>query len=398
MSRKLLALIVTLALTAGLAPLVPAPAEAQGFFEMLFGGPRYRPPPRSIGEAPPGVRTIGEPTVPVVEVEPKNEDALKVLVIGDFLAASLAAGLDQTFAREPSIAVLDRTSGSSGLVRDDHHDWNDAIVPLLNDIQPDFVVVMIGTNDRQQIRLPDRRLEPRSDEWVSLYKARINELAGTLSTYARPFFWVSAPPVSSPSMAEDLAYFNGFYKAEVEAAGGQFIDVWNGFVDEDGRFTRSGPDVEGQVRTLRSSDGMNFTRVGRYKLAHYVDREIRRTGALGGDTGSLLASTTAGDRIEIGPDGERIWVGPVLSLSGPPVGAPGYLVGGPDEVATPDAESPRFRLVEKGEAPPSVTGRVDDFSWPSPRHTVATVALEVERPETFADIREGVPIPPRKPE
>ena len=52
--------------------------------------------------------------------------------------------------------------------------------------------------------------------------------------------------------------------------------MWDGFVDEAGKFTTQGPDYEGQMRRLRSGDGVYFTKAGARKLAHYVEREIRR--------------------------------------------------------------------------------------------------------------------------
>ena len=38
-----------------------------------------------------------------------------------------------------------------------------------------------------------------------------------------------------------------------------------------------GPDFEGQIRRLRSGDGIYFTKAGARKLAHYVEREILRS-------------------------------------------------------------------------------------------------------------------------
>ena len=37
-----------------------------------------------------------------------------------------------------------------------------------------------------------------------------------------------------------------------------------------------GPDYEGQVRRLRSSDGVFFTKAGAIKLARYVEQELSR--------------------------------------------------------------------------------------------------------------------------
>ena len=51
------------------------------------------------------------------------------------------------------------------------------------------------------------------------------------------------------------------------AASGEFVDVWDGFVDDSGRFTTQGPDFEGQIRRLRTADGVHFTKSGARKLA-----------------------------------------------------------------------------------------------------------------------------------
>src|SRR5205807_301722 len=56
-----------------------------------------------------------------------------------------------------------------------------------------------------------------------------------------------------------------------------YVDIWDGFVDEGGRFSPQGPDYEGQIRRLRTNDGLYFTKFGARKLAHYVEREIQRS-------------------------------------------------------------------------------------------------------------------------
>ena len=65
-------------------------------------------------------------------------------------------------------------------------------------------------------------------------------------------------------------------RARRAAPASVYIDVWDGFVDEGGKYTNFGPDYEGQMRRLRSNDGVFFTKYGARKLAHYVEREIRR--------------------------------------------------------------------------------------------------------------------------
>ena len=46
------------------------------------------------------------------------------------------------------------------------------------------------------------------------------------------------------------------YGPPVEAVGGEFVDIWDGFVSENGDFIVSGSDVNGQQVRLRTSDGV----------------------------------------------------------------------------------------------------------------------------------------------
>ncbi len=52
------------------------------------------------------------------------------------------------------------------------------------------------------------------------------------------------------------------------------VDVY--VFDENGKFVISGSDINGQQVRLRGSDGINFTKAGKRKLAFYVEKEIRR--------------------------------------------------------------------------------------------------------------------------
>jgi hypothetical protein len=353
---------------------VPQPQRRGGLLDFLFGPRMLQPPPIApFGIAPPGQQPkarSSEPPVVTVEVVEKDPKAKKILVLGDFVAGGLAWGLDQTFAEEPKIAVIDRSNNASGLVRADYYDWNAQLLAILNEEKPDIVVVELGANDRQQMRLGQERLAPRSEAWERLYVQRIVGMAETLKVFGRPFFWVGVPPMRQSSAMRDMAYLNDLYRPPVTAAGGHFVDIWGGFTDENGRYISSGPDVGGQLRALRSGDGINFTRAGRLKLAFYVEREIRRQTGIGTGAVDLLASTDQQSQIEIGPDGQKRLVGPVISLSDPLPGASDLLAGGPEEAPLKPGETPQYLMIVKGAALPVVGGRADDFTWP-PRPAAA---------------------------
>ena len=91
------------------------------------------------------------------------------------------------------------------------------------------------------MQIGSQRLPIRSDSWEKTYTQRVDGMVDTLKVYGRPFFWVSAPPVAGASGAGDMAYLNGLYKPRVEGGGGIFVDVWNGFTNENGQYIACGP-------------------------------------------------------------------------------------------------------------------------------------------------------------
>ncbi len=373
--------------------------DDRSLLQRLFGGkPRQERPlfggSKIIRKLKPKKKTPREPAaVPIIEVQTKNPDARKVLVIGDFIAGGVAWGLEQAFANEPKIVIVDKSDANSGLVRIDQTDWNTLLPAQLNELQPDLVVVALGANDRQQMRGDNARSAIRSNSWEAAYTQRLSGLTDTLKLYGRPFFWVGAAPMRQTQAAADMNYLNDLFKPRVDRAGGHFVDVWSGFANEEGRYITSGPDVEGQTRQLRTGDGINFTRAGRLKLAFYVEREIRRQTGFGSGGVDLLATVTQGNQIEIAPDGTKRLVGPIISLNNPLPGSSGELAGATPPTA-PTEESLQFKVIVKGEALPEIAGRVDDFVWP-PRP--AAVVIPAKAPEPLADAG-GAPIPQARPE
>jgi hypothetical protein len=98
----------------------------------------------------------------------------------------------------------------------------------------------------------NRSLEFRTGAWSEAYIRRIDETITALKTSGVPVFWVGLPPLRGQKSAGDIPFLNDLYRSRADKAGIIYIDVWDGFVDEDGRFAQSGPDVQGQTRRLRT--------------------------------------------------------------------------------------------------------------------------------------------------
>ncbi|MGB3391060.1 MAG: DUF459 domain-containing protein [Pseudaminobacter sp.] len=376
---RLSALLLTLAiLVTGFSVTAPAPASAQELIGRAWSlrdlfAPRKerRLEPQVDVPARPKARTkvrktprsSSEPRQPVVVETPEVEklpDARIILVVGDFLSGGLAEGLADVYAENPRIRIVDRSNGSSGFVRDDFYDWPKEIGPLVEAEKPAAIVVMLGSNDRQQMRVGDTREAPRSENWIKEYERRTEAFAESISAHKVPFIWVGVPAFKSSKMTSDMLAFNDIYRSASEKAEAEFVDIWDGFVDENGAFVTTGPDINGQPVRLRSNDGINLTKAGKRKLAFYAEKPLNKI--LGEATAPGAAETTPALPV-LAPDAPAAPVDRTvpISLSDPELDGGTELLGAP---AAAPASSPDKEQATDKTAPDALPGRADDFSWP----------------------------------
>ncbi len=159
--------------------------------------------------------------------------------------------------------------------------------------------------------------EFHTEKWEAAYIRRIDATIAALKTAGVPVIWVGLPSQRGAKASSDSSYLNELFRSRAEKAGITYVDVWDGFVDEAGRFTPQGPDYEGQTRRLRSGDGVYFTKFGARKLAHYVEREIQRHITNRAVPVALPIPVEPGTQPGAKPGGpaQRPAVGPVVPLT-----------------------------------------------------------------------------------
>lgn len=385
------------------------PPRRGGFFDGLFGpstrNPVYQEPPIERSQPVESSRAPAPRKADKDAVAPTTS----VVVLGDGMADWLAYGLEEAFADAPEIGIVRRNKLLSGLLRYEARsdlDWWHVARDLLSREKPNYVVMMLGVGDRQNIRerdlvkakdadkkdqadqpgadpnapkdqadepdqsivapepQPGRRangvIEFRTDQWAAIYSKRIDDTIAALKSKGVPVFWVGLPSIRGPKSTADAVYLNDLYRARAERAGAVYIDVWDGFVDEGGKFTTFGPDFEGQRRRLRAGDGVYFSPAGARKLAHYVERELRRYMSNRGPI--ALPSGPMGPVPADGKSAVRPLAGPVVPLTLTPDNSD-VLLGG-SGASPAQADTTASRVLVKGEPMAAPSGRADDFVWP----------------------------------
>ena len=429
-----------------------APVFGQGrsMFDSFFGpysSPNYSPMERQqdFSRAP-------------AARKPDSPPANTVLVLGDSMADWLAYGLEDALGDSPELGVVRRHRTASGLIRYDARnetqDWAHAAREAIVAEKPKFIVMMVGLNDRQPIRerQPQARTpgaagasaapplvgspaatatpaappaeadaerdpsttimapeqsrprpgfithEFRTEPWSDAYAKRIDLTVAALRSAGVPVFWVGLPSIRGGKATSEMLYLNDLFRSRAEKAGATYIDVWDGFVDENGRFMVQGPDVDGQIRRLRVSDGVHFTKAGARKLAHYVEREIRRVMTRG--LGPVaLPQTEPQQQTPVARPGSptaRPLAGPVVPLTAIANAGDTLLGGGETRGASNHPSA--ARVLVNGRAIASPAGRSDDFAWPrrgiAPFNTDPAVATTTDAvPVMQPAVASTVPVP-----
>lgn len=425
------------------------PPPQRGYFSFpFFGGgggggdfnPFYRP-------APPPVESYKPPPPRKLETPPTTT----VTVIGDTMADWLAYGLEEVLADTPDIGVVRNIRPTSGLVRydakNDALEWSGMIKDALVNDKPSAIVVMLGLNDRLPFRdkVPpksapqsapaaqaqsqgqpqsqDKTAQPdtakpdgeqpsiaaseparqgppgtydfHTDKWAELYGKRVDDMMAALKSKGVPVLWVGLPAVYGTKSTGDMSYLDEIFRARAERAGIVYVDIWDGFVDESGRYVTQGPDFEGQTRRLRTGDGVHFTKFGAVKLAQYVAQDLRRVissrvvpVALPAPEGGAPAKPGAGPRPAVGP---------VLPLTADTSVDSKNLLGDGGRTAPANADPMALRVLTHGDPIPAPSGRADDFSWPRPGSDANAAVEAAPEPVTpSAPPAKGAPASPKK--
>ncbi len=249
-------------------------------------------------------------------------------------------------------------------------------------------VPQVTTHERGG-RGPNGLVEFHDDRWVELYNKKIDEMIAVLKSKGVPVVWVGLPAVRGARATADTLFLDSLYREASAKAGITYVDVWDGFVDEAGRFLQQGPDFEGQIRRLRSYDGVYFTKAGARKLAHYVEREITRLLASRSTPITLPSEPATPDaNAQPGQPAPRPLAGPIVPLVASSVGTD-QLLGGPgSRPAAVDALV--ARTLVKGEPLTPPAGRADDFAWP--RREIGREQAKGDTPVASVS-PDGTPVP-----
>ena len=374
MLRLVVALLVGLLVFIDVAPayaqnhdtiVVAQEGKRRTLFDLLFGDEPEPAPvqqeqaPRRTQQQQQAAPAALPPPKPQVEKAP---NATRLAVFGDSLAIDLSKALERFYAEDPNLVIINQGVSNSGFVRADYFDWNAAIEEQIAADSYDLAIVMIGINDRQQIEVDGQSYNSLTPQWTTTYQARLTDFLGKLRAARKPVIWVGLPPMSKSEYSAAISQISNIQRLASFSGGAEFLDIYERFLGEDGKYSSHGPDVNGQNARMRKDDGIHFSSAGADKLAFYLSQTIQTFYRGGGVTMAVadpLLGTEAAAMLRppyqgLGQIRLLEVAGAVIPISRVPQRASDLVTA----ASMPAAATPPFTLEQLVSAP---IGRVDAF-------------------------------------
>jgi hypothetical protein len=303
---------------------------------------------------------------------PEN-DTYQVQVVGDWLADGLMGGLGETFATGPGVVVSKKRYDLPALMLNRTDGDLAALEQAFTNDPSHIAIVMLGAQDRYNVG--PRLASGQQGNWRNDYAARVDRVMKTLRKGGRAVYWVGLPNMRRWQDNERAQLMNDVFRERAYLNGVRYIDAYASFIDEGGGYSDYGPDITGKVARLRDTDGVHFTDIGYRKLAHFVERELRRDIAQAKDERAVPLAGDASEQARVNPDRARLKADAAPGTPGAP--APGQKAK-PKEAAAPPPD-------EAGKEQKADTGKVD-IKVAAPGGTEQIVSVDIVRPAIPASV------------
>ena len=197
-----------------------------------------------------------------------------VLEIGDSLGNDLGWGLARELASTHALRLVQKDKSASGLVASWFYNWPEHEKTLLAQYHPDLVIICVGGDDEQGLKVNGNVYDFDSPQWATRYTALIRDL-DTMATKAGSYvLWVGLPVMGPNIYREGAAKLNALYLSVATTVPGvTYLPSWDLFANAQGQYENAAS-VNHVRSLLRSSDEIHLSFIGENVIATFVADEI----------------------------------------------------------------------------------------------------------------------------
>ena len=224
------------------------------------------------------LRAIADPALPKI----------KIAFAGDSIVDNYWEGIFRVI--DPNACLKGRVElgrfahNGTGLTRGDKLYWPREVRRIGDNFKPDLFVLSIGLNDRQFIVDGEgARTAWGAPNWTDKYRAQIADFIKGAAASKAQVLLVGMPVMRSSEDAADVLEKNKMFAeavATLGAANVHYVAPWKlaaagaAGAEADEHFASYGPDRNGRMVQIRTSDGEHFTVAGEDLVAAYLFPKI----------------------------------------------------------------------------------------------------------------------------
>ncbi|MEI7435193.1 MAG: DUF459 domain-containing protein [bacterium] len=189
----------------------------------------------------------------------------RVLILGDSMMRLLAHSLERELARQPGVTATIFTSLASGLARLDTFDWLGKMRSEIVEARPDFVIVALGTNDKQAMQVDGGVIvQPGDEAWNKAYAQRLGTAMDILTSGgSRQVLWMELPDMRDARHQADATEINAILRKEAGLRPSIHIFETRALLSrKPGTFSSYLIGRDGMPLAVRENDGIHLSRAG----------------------------------------------------------------------------------------------------------------------------------------
>lgn len=196
---------------------------------------------------------------------------IRVLLLGDSIMVQLSRSFERKLAGRPGYKVTSFPLLGTGLARMDLFDWLNKIDDMTRDGLTDFLVMMIGVNDKQAMRTDTGILQPNDSAWSAEYAGRVGKAMDIMiKNKVKHVLWIELPDMRDKKVQTDTLQINAIIKKEAEARPGvAFVPCKQLLSRKPGTYSSYLMQSDGMPLPVRDG-GVHLNRTGADLLADFI--------------------------------------------------------------------------------------------------------------------------------
>jgi hypothetical protein len=198
----------------------------------------------------------------------------KILLVGDSIGNNLGYGMLGQLGRYPNLKFVLRAKASTGLSNAWFYNWETNLKRYLVAEKPDMVIVLLGANDRQNIKVGSNVYTYGTAAWKRVYSESVGRMAKLATDAGAYIHWVGMPICKPYNYNKGMELIASLTRIELaKHSGTSFSQLHTLTADAAGNYTQY-LTVNGVRTKVRGDDGIHFTGPGQSVIGSYIIKRI----------------------------------------------------------------------------------------------------------------------------